>query len=129
MPSYMTAKQSYVALQNITQNLNRTTIPRLPPAIGFDGDVEHQEQVEIWKKWIQWEKEDPLVLKEEDVAQYKRRIIYVYKQATITMRYEPEFWYEAAEFCFANGMETEGNDFLEQGIGISDSDIHELSAG
>jgi cleavage stimulation factor subunit 3 len=116
MPSYMTAKQSFVQLQNITNNLNRTTLARLPPAVGFDGDVEHKEQVDIWRKWIQWEKDDNLVLKEEDLAAYKRRVLYVYKQATITMRFEPEFWYDAADFCINNDMETESKDFLEQGI-------------
>jgi cleavage stimulation factor subunit 3 len=116
MPSYMTAKQSCVQLQNITKHLNRTTLPRLPPAIGFDGDVEHQEQVEIWKKWIQWEKEDPLVLKEEDLTAYKKRVVYVFKQATITMRFEPEFWYDAAIFCSEIDMDAEGREFLEHGI-------------
>ncbi|KKA20283.1 mRNA 3'-end-processing protein rna14 [Rasamsonia emersonii CBS 393.64] len=103
-------------LTNITRDLNRTTLPRLPPAPGSEGDVEFNKQVEIWRRWINWEKGDPLVLKDEDPASYKARVVYVYKQALMALRFVPEIWFEAAEFCFQNNMETEGNDFLKQGI-------------
>jgi cleavage stimulation factor subunit 3 len=112
----MTARSSNIDLHNITRDLQRTTLPRLPPALGFDGDVEFGKQLDIWKRWIQWEKDDPLVLKQEDVAAYKARISYVYKQALMALRFWPEMWFDASEFCFQNGLETEGNDFLTQGM-------------
>lgn len=112
----MTARSSYIALQNISKDLNRTSLPRLPPLPGFHGDVEFLTQFELWKKWIEWEKEDPLVLKDEDSAAYKARILYAYKQATMALRFWPVMWFEAAEFCFQNDMVTEGNDFLSEGI-------------
>jgi len=112
----MTARSSYTELQNITRDLNRTTLPRLPPIPGSEGDVEFNQQVEIWRRWINWEKSDPLVLKEEDPAGFKARVLYVYKQALMALRFVPEIWFEAAEFCFQNNMETEGNEFLKQGI-------------
>lgn len=112
----MSARSSYTALQNLTQGLRRTTMPALPPIHGANGDVEYIEQLEIWKRWIQWEKEDPLVLQQEDVAAYRARIIFVYKQALMAMRFWPELWCDASEFCFANQMESEGNDFLVQGL-------------
>ncbi|KKK19556.1 hypothetical protein AOCH_005078, partial [Aspergillus ochraceoroseus] len=115
-PAYMTARSSFTELQNITRDLVRTTLPRLPPVPGSEGDVEFMQQVEIWKRWIKWEKGDPLVLKEEDLAAFKSRVIYVYKQALMALRFLPEIWFEAAEFCFLNDMETEGNDFLKNGI-------------
>ncbi|KAL1953137.1 hypothetical protein VTO42DRAFT_3551 [Malbranchea cinnamomea] len=115
-PLYMTARSSYTELQNITRDLVRTTLPRLPPAPGFEGDAEYRKQTEIWKRWIKWEKDDPLVLKDEDPAAYKARVVYVYKQALMALRFLPEIWFEAADFCFQNGMETEGNEFLKQGI-------------
>lgn len=116
---HIQATQAYSQLKKITANLNRSTIPRLPPARGFNGDLEHQEQIRIWHEWIDWEKTDPLLLKtdgDDGPAKYKSRILYVYKQATITMRFEPEFWYEAAEFCFANELETDGERFIDQGM-------------
>ncbi|KAB8071606.1 mRNA 3'-end-processing protein rna14 [Aspergillus leporis] len=115
-PAYMTARSSYTELQNITKDLNRTTLPRLPPVLGSDGDIEFGQQVDIWKRWIKWEKGDPLVLKEEDQAAFKARVIYVYKQALMALRFLPEIWFEAAEFCFLNDMENEGNEFLKHGI-------------
>lgn len=118
-PAYMTARSSYIALSNITRNLRRTTLPILPPALGFDGDREYAEQLDIWKQWIQWEKDDPLVLKdgkEEERKQWRDRVIFVYKQAVMAMRFWPEMWFDAANFCFQNEMEQIGNEFLSQGI-------------
>ena len=112
----MTARSSYTELQNITRGLRRTTRPVLPPALGFDGDVEYVEQLDIWKRWIQWEKNDPLVLKVDEVASYRARIIFVYKQALMAMRFWPELWAEASDFCFANELDSEGDTFLTQGI-------------
>lgn len=112
----MTARGSHVELLNITRGLRRTTLPVLPPAPGFDGDVEYMEQLEIWKRWIQWEKNDPLVLKPDDIAAYRDRVVFVYKQALMAMRFWPELWCDAADFCFLNTLETEGNDFLINGI-------------
>ena len=112
----MTARSSYTELQNITRTLRRTTLPALPPALGFDGDVEYLEQLDIWKRWIQWEKNDPLVLKVDEIVSYRARIVFVYKQALMAMRFWPELWAEASDFCFANELESEGDTFLVQGI-------------
>ena len=115
----MTARGSYIELSNITRQLHRTTLPKLPPALGFDGDREFGEQLDIWKRWVQWEKDDPLVLKdgnEEEKRTYRERVIFVYRQALMAMRFWPEMWFDAAEFCFQIGTEAEGKMFLEQGI-------------
>lgn len=112
----MTARSSYTELQNITRELVRDSLPRLPPAPGYYGFDDYMKQVEIWKRWISWEKNDPLVLKEEDVAAYKARVIYVYKQALITLRFMPELWFDATDFCFQNGMDAEGTNLLKQGM-------------
>jgi cleavage stimulation factor subunit 3 len=111
----MTARSSYVEIQNITRDLNRTTFPRLPPVPGSEGDTEFLQQAEIWKRWLTWEKGDPLVLKDDDLVAYKTRVVYVYKQALMALRFLPEIWFEAAEFCFLNDMEAEGTEFLKNG--------------
>lgn len=115
-PAYMSARSSYTALQKLTQNLRQTTLPVLPPASGFVGHEEYATQLETWMRWIRWEKEDPLVLKQEDIAAYRARILFVYKQALMAMRFWPELWCDASEFCFSNDMDSEGNDFLVAGI-------------
>lgn len=115
-PSYMTARSSYTALQNITRDLDRTTLPSLPPVPGCGGEDEYLKQVEIWQKWIEWEKEDPLVLKDEDLAAYRNRVLFVYRQAVVSLRFWPQMWYDAADWCFENDLEKEGNEFLTKGV-------------
>ncbi|KAL1303293.1 hypothetical protein AAFC00_006699 [Neodothiora populina] len=116
-PAYMTARGAYTQLQNITKDLKRTTLPPLPPAPGFAGDEEFHQQVEIWQKWIQWEKEeDPVALKDEDIKAYRDRVIYAYRQAVMALRFWPQIWCDAAEWCYSEGMDAEGDDFLAQGI-------------
>jgi cleavage stimulation factor subunit 3 len=80
-PAYMTARSANAALDNVTRGLAKTTLPRLPPAAGYDGNIEYLQQVQIWKRWISWEQEDPLVLKSDELEIYKKRVLYVYKQA------------------------------------------------
>ena len=115
-PAYMTARTCYTQLQNMTRDLERTSLPRLPPALGFEGDIEYMNQVDIWKSWIQWEKDDNLVLKDEDLKAYRTRILFAYKQALMALQFWPEMWYDAAEFAFSCCMDKEGQDFLTQGI-------------
>ncbi|KAJ9611979.1 mRNA 3'-end-processing protein rna14 [Cladophialophora chaetospira] len=115
-PVYMTARTGYTQLQNLTKDLIRTSKPRLPPAAGFEGHTEYIQQVGIWKQWIEWEKEDNLVLKDEDVALYRSRILFTYKQALMALQFWPEMWYDAVEFCFTNSLETEGMKLLSHGI-------------
>ncbi|KAJ4292978.1 mRNA 3'-end-processing protein rna14 [Collariella sp. IMI 366227] len=121
-PSYMSAKGANTALENITRGLQRTTLPRLPPAPGFDGDQEYMEQVEIWKRWISWEKSDPLDLKDdkEQPGLYEKRILYVYNQALMALRFWPEMWVDAAQWSFDNNITKDGSstglDFITRGI-------------
>ncbi|KAK4100368.1 hypothetical protein N658DRAFT_101441 [Parathielavia hyrcaniae] len=122
-PSYMSAKSANTALENITRGLQRTTLPRLPPAPGFDGDQEYMEQVEIWKRWIAWEKSDPLDLRDDkdQPGLYHKRILYVYNQALMALRFWPEMWVDAAQWCFDNNTTAKdggpaGLDFLTRGI-------------
>jgi cleavage stimulation factor subunit 3 len=103
-------------LENITKGVIRTTLPKLPPLQGFAGYEEYMTQVRLWKNWIQWEKDDPLMVKDEKREVYNQRVIYLYKQALMALRYWPELWYEAAEWCFDNDLENQGNEFLAQGI-------------
>ncbi|KAI0836921.1 hypothetical protein F5Y06DRAFT_97151 [Hypoxylon sp. FL0890] len=120
-PSYMTARSANTHLENITRGLKRTTLPRLPPAPGFEGDQEYLEQVRLWKSWISWEKDDPLVLQPDDQNTYRQRVLQVYKQALMALRFWPEMWVDAAEWCFENNITSEdgqdtGLQFLIDGL-------------
>ncbi|KHN93803.1 CFIA complex component Rna14 [Metarhizium album ARSEF 1941] len=126
-PGYMSAKSANIALDNITRNLKRENLPRLPPAQGFDGHEEFHAQVELWKKWISWELEDPLVLKDDEPKVYKQRILYCYKQALMALRFWPELWVNAAAWCFeADIRENDkviGTEMLLQGISANPESV------
>ncbi|KAI1763509.1 hypothetical protein GGR53DRAFT_365303 [Hypoxylon sp. FL1150] len=120
-PAYMTARSANTHLENITRGLQRTTLPRLPPAPGFEGDQEYLEQVRLWKAWIAWEKDDPLVVQADDPETYRQRILYVYKQALMALYFWPELWVDAAEWCFDNNIvgqdkQDTGLQFLVDGL-------------
>lgn len=74
------------------------------------------QQVGLWKQWIEWEKEDNLVLKDEDLALYRSRVLFTYKQALMALQFWPEMWYDAVEFCFSNGLDSDGIKLLNHGI-------------
>lgn len=115
-PGYMTARSANNSLENVTRGLLRTTLPRLPPMLGFEGDQEYLQQIDLWKKWLAWEQEDPLVLKDDDLQAYRQRILYVYKQAVMALRFWPEMWVSAAEWCYSNGFDKDGDTFLDDGF-------------
>ncbi|KAF2129770.1 Suf-domain-containing protein [Dothidotthia symphoricarpi CBS 119687] len=116
-PSYMTARSAINVLDNnITRDVDRTTIPKLPPANGFDGHEEYMKQVQVWKNWIQWEKSDPVECAADDRALYNKRVLHIYKNALIPLRFWPELWFDAAEWSFDNGLPDEGSKFLSEGI-------------
>ena len=121
--TYMTARQAHVQLSNITSGLKRSTRPKLPPALGYHGVEEFSRQISIWEDWIRWEKDDPLVLREDDPTAYKDRVVYAYKQGVMALQFWPDMWYSAADFCFENAgsgnedpMLKEAMSFLERGI-------------
>ncbi|KAF1843982.1 Suf-domain-containing protein [Cucurbitaria berberidis CBS 394.84] len=116
-PSYMTARSAINVLDNnITRGVNRTTLPKLPPAPGFDGHEDYMNQVKLWKNWIHWERSDPIECATDDRDLYNKRVLHLYKCALMPLRFWSELWYEAAEWCFENGLPTEGDKFLADGI-------------
>ncbi|KAI8939452.1 hypothetical protein NX059_003229 [Plenodomus lindquistii] len=116
-PAYMTARSAINVLDNnIMRGVNRTTLPKLPPAPGFDGYDEYANQVKLWKNWIQFEKSDPVECMTDDKELYNKRVIHIYKNALMALRFWPELWYEAAEWCYETGQSAEGDKFLNEGI-------------
>jgi cleavage stimulation factor subunit 3 len=116
----MTARSTITVLQNTyLKNVHRTTLPKLPPAPGFDGADAYAKQVQAWKAWLLYEKSDPLEIREDDAVLYRKRILYLYKNALMALRFWPEMWYEAAEWCYQSDlkeMKEEGDKFLKEGI-------------
>lgn len=115
-PDYMQARGAFTQLQNLTRDIDRTSRPKLPPAMGYAGDLEYQNQVASWKAWLDWEKNDPLQLRPENNDAYLDRVIFTYKQAQMALQFWPELWYDAAEFCFLSARDDQGLTFLNQGF-------------
>lgn len=115
--SYMTARSAVTVVENnIVRSVNRTTLPKLPPAPGFDGAEDFAKQVQAWKNWIEWEKSDPLDIKDDDRDTYNKRILFVYKNALAALRFWPELWFDAAEWSYQNTLNDEGDAFLKDGM-------------
>ncbi|KAG0134433.1 hypothetical protein HOY82DRAFT_577307 [Tuber indicum] len=104
-PLLMTARYCLLRLSNITKGLRLDILSRLPPAPGYDGYQYYTRQLELWKRWIQWEKGDPQVLAKDDQARLRTRIQYVFNQALMALRLWPEMWFDAAEGRLANGRQ------------------------
>lgn len=115
-PTYVTSRHTFAQLLRITETIKRGATPALPPLPGYHGEAEYQAQVKAWRDWIAFEKSDPLVLKDEgNHVLFRKRIIYAYAHALMPLRFSPSLWFEAAQFCFDNEMNDQGNDFLANG--------------
>ncbi|WPG97801.1 Hypothetical protein R9X50_00058200 [Acrodontium crateriforme] len=125
-PHYMTARTAKTQLDQRIEGLDRKGLPVLPPLHGFDGEDQFGTQVELWQGWIDWEKTDPLVYQDDDMPAFRKRVLYVYKHATMQLRFYPQIWFDAAQWCFEQGTEdliAEGDRFLEKGIAANPESV------
>ena len=118
-PHYMTARGARLQLEQKLDGIDRKSLPTLPPLKGCAGSRSFEAQLRKYQNWISWEKDDQLVLKEDDIAEYNKRIIYVYKQATMHLRFLPEIWSDAATWC----LEQESDDVVRLGETFLDNGI------
>jgi len=78
-------------LEQYTRGLNRSLVSTPPRGLPTE-----LKQVELWRKYIYWEKSNPLNL--DEYSQLAKRVIYAYDQALLCLGYFPDIWYEAALF-------------------------------
>jgi cleavage stimulation factor subunit 3 len=126
-PHYMQARTAKTRLDQICEGLDRSSMPRLPPIHGCAGEDEFGDQVDRWRAWVGWEKnEDPLVFRGTEDEAYQKRVLYAYRQATMFLCFYPDIWFEAATWCFAQGgekMTSEGEGFLDRGISANPESV------
>lgn len=95
---YMKARSLYQEWYNTTKGLrrvspvnintcNKNNIPQ-PNITLSEKDV---AQIKLWTKWIQWEKENKLILTDDIL---RERLTYVYQQSIQYMLFAPEIWYD-----------------------------------
>ncbi|XP_064490288.1 cleavage stimulation factor subunit 3-like isoform X2 [Ornithodoros turicata] len=88
---YMNARRVAKEYEAVTRGLNKNA-PSVPPL----GTPEELKQVELWKKYIAWEKSNPL--RTEDHALITKRVMFAYEQGLLCLGHHPDIWYEAALF-------------------------------
>ncbi|VEL15669.1 unnamed protein product [Protopolystoma xenopodis] len=88
---YMNARRVAKEYEVITKGLSRN-MPSVPP----QNTPYEAKQVELWKKYIQWEKDNPL--KTEDVITVTKRVMFAYEQCLLCLSHHPDIWYEAASY-------------------------------
>ncbi|KAH1011580.1 hypothetical protein HUJ04_000919 [Dendroctonus ponderosae] len=87
MNSRRVAKELEVQIRGINRNA-----PSVPP----NGTPEERKQVELWQKYIEWEKSNPL--RTEDTALHTKRVIFALEQCLLCLGHHPDIWYQAAQF-------------------------------
>lgn len=88
---YMNARRVAKEFEAVTRGLNRNS-PSIPPT----GHPEELKQVDLWKKYISWEKSNPL--RTEDTTLITRRVMFAFEQCLLCLGHHPDVWYEAAQF-------------------------------
>ncbi|KAI9481634.1 MAG: hypothetical protein EXX96DRAFT_219923 [Benjaminiella poitrasii] len=109
--AYMTARTALREMRLYTDSINTNTVA-LPPQWTSD----EMTQLNLWKKYIEWEKNDPLRL--EDEAVVMDRVAYAYQQAFLVLRLYPEMWYSFASYYQEHNKIEKAISVLKQGIEI-----------
>ena len=88
---YMNARRVAKELEAITRGLNRNAIS-VPPT----GHSEEIKQVELWKKYIAWERSNPM--RTEDMSLVVHRVTFTIEQCLLCLGHHPAVWHQAAQF-------------------------------
>ncbi|KAG4305368.1 hypothetical protein PORY_000924 [Pneumocystis oryctolagi] len=107
--NYMMARTAWKDMSSITAGFRATSVPKVP--VWTEKNV---EEVEQWKKWIDWEISNPLDLKLKPAV--SMRVKYAYKQAMITLRFFPEIWFSAAEYWLSLNEDKEAVEIMKNGM-------------
>lgn len=88
---FMAVRKISKEYENVTRHLDRTS-PCFPP----QGSVEETKQKTYWKKYIEWEKSNPL--KTDDLAVVAKRVMYAYEQCLLSLANHPDIYFEVTSY-------------------------------
>uniref|UniRef100_A0A672FSX2 Cleavage stimulation factor subunit 3 n=1 Tax=Salarias fasciatus TaxID=181472 RepID=A0A672FSX2_SALFA len=88
---YLNARRVAKEYETVMKGLDRNA-PSVPP----QNSPQEAQQVEMWKKYIQWEKSNPL--RTEDQTLITKRVMFAYEQCLLVLGHHPDIWYEAAQY-------------------------------
>lgn len=123
---YMKARAVAKELEAVTRGLNKSA-PSLPPSSLLSS--EDSRQLQIWRKWINWEKSNPM--KFEDDSDRIKRVVFVFEQSLLVLSHYPDVWYEYSLFLetIAKNVAEKGSDpkkYLDDACAIYDRAIHSV---
>ena len=82
---YMNARRVSKELEVQIRGINRN-LPNIPPT----GTAEEFRQVELWRKYIAWEKSNPLC--SDDMTLVVKRSLFAYEQCLLCLGHHPDIW-------------------------------------
>ncbi|XP_051824428.1 cleavage stimulation factor subunit 3-like [Antechinus flavipes] len=88
---YMNARRVSKEYEIIMKGLDRNA-----PSVQPQNTPQEAQQVEMWKKYTQWEKSNPL--RTEDQTLITKRVMFAYEQCLLVLSHHPDVWYEAAQY-------------------------------
>uniref|UniRef100_A0A8C4R4R7 Cleavage stimulation factor, 3' pre-RNA, subunit 3 n=1 Tax=Eptatretus burgeri TaxID=7764 RepID=A0A8C4R4R7_EPTBU len=88
---YINARRVAKEYETVTKGLDRNA-PSVPP----QNSPQEATQVDLWKKYIAWEKGN--ALRTEDQVLVTKRVMFAYEQCLLVLGHHPDIWYEEAQF-------------------------------
>eukprot|EP01135_Chromosphaera_perkinsii_P006186 Nk52_evm3s442 gene=Nk52_evmTU3s442 len=106
--AYMNAR---AGLKERKSLLDRISLNNLP--LPVCNSTEEQQQLNAWRKYIDWEKLNSFKLEESVLVQ---RVLFAYSQAVLNLYHFPQCWYDYARFLIEKKMPKEAEEVFERGI-------------
>lgn len=113
----MNARRVAKELEYHTKGLNRN-LPAVPPTL----TKEETKQVELWKRFITYEKSNPL--RTEDTALVTRRVMFATEQCLLVLTHHPAVWHQASQF-----LDTSARFLTDKGVRSRRSHTHKGNTG
>ncbi|XP_032594403.1 protein suppressor of forked-like [Drosophila grimshawi] len=100
---HMNARRVAKELTHLTKGLN-CNLPAVPPTLA----KAETKQIELWKRFIAYEKSNPL--RTEDTALVTHRVMFAIEQCLLVLTHHPAVWHQASKF-----LETSAGALAEKG--------------
>ena len=117
---YQNARRVAKEYEVITKGINKNAL-----AVRPRNNAEDNRQLELWKKYIEWEKDNPLRV--EDLPMVMKRVMFAYEQCLLCCALHPEVWIDAAQYLqeSARLVSEKGNDASNKTLGVEVSSLFE----
>lgn len=115
---YQNARRVAKEYELISKGINKNALAVRPRNSGDDN-----RQLELWKKYIEWEKENPLRV--EDLPLVIGRVMFAYEQCLLCCALHPEVWIDAAHYLQESSrlISEKGNDASNRMLGAEVSSL------